>query len=314
MNKLLKHSVILLTLLLSSAFTTTAQNIDLKLNLKKGDRFYVLMDTDQDISQTMMGQEMQQKQVMTMGYDFDVVDVNGNGDYKIQVTYRKIVYKNKNAYSEILYDSEIDSTHTPGTESFDTLINASFYFTCNAYGNVSEVKGLDEIAIKMVETNSNNLTVEQIEETKKSYIKQFGNESMKSDLSKTMDFYPKNTIKVGSTWQKTVMLNASIPMTLVNTWSLNTIKGDIAFIGVDSNIQTTNDDYIQNGEMQYKYDISSGKQVGEMEVDINSGLIRKSVIKQDIKGDMSMISETIKEPVVIPMTIQSTVSTTMTKK
>lgn len=315
MKKIISTSLAIIILLSTSFTIDYGKKIELKLNLKKGDKFYVLMDTEQDITQSMMGQEIEMDQAIKMGYDYDVVDILDNGDYKIQVTYRKIVYKQESQYASVNYDSDDENAElTPQTQGFAALKDQSFNFTCDNKGNVKDVGGVDELMSDMVESMGESLSDEQKAMVKETLKGQFGDQAMKSNLANTMNIYPDKKVGEGDEWSKDIKMNMSMPMTLSNTWKLNSIKDGKAFVTINTIIKALSEaEPMKVQGMEMKYDLE-GTQTGEMEIDIETGLAEKSVINQDIKGDMIMSGEQLPEPMAVPINIKSKITLTMTKK
>lgn len=291
MKKLTYLALALIAFIGTTAFTSSLiKDIDLKLNLKKGESFYMLIETAQDITQTMMGQEIKQNQTMIMGYDYDVVDVLSNGNYKIEITYKRVAFKNESDYGSTSYDSDdAESESNPAAKSFKPLLNSTYYFVCDHKGNVLEVGGLEKMIQGMVE--SMDFTTDEEKKAYEETLKQqYGEENMKSQLSNGMSFYPKKGVSVGDSWSKTIEMNTGMSMILTNIWTLNSINGNISNISVKSDITTNTDETTDLNGMKIKYDLK-GLQTGEMEVNNATGMVNKSTLDQNIKGNMSMISE-----------------------
>lgn len=314
MKKLLYLSFVIIAFIATSAFTLfLVDKIDLKLNLKKGDSFYMLVETNQDIAQTMMGQEMKQKQIMIMGYDYDVLDVLSNGNYKIQITYKRVAFKNESDYGSTSYDSsEPETESNPAAKSFKSLLNSNYYFICDNKGNVLEVAGLDEMIQEMIESMEFNTEEEKIA-YRESLEEQYSSEDMKSQLSNSMSFYPNKSVSSGDSWNKIIGNNTGMPMVLTNTWTLNSINGNVSNISVISDLTTNPDETIDLNGMTVKYDLK-GSQTGEMEVNNVSGMVNTSTVNQDIKGTMTMSSESLPEDMTMPISMKTTMTITCTKK
>ncbi len=316
MKKIFNYSIILASLIIFSAFSLNyGKKVELKLNLEKGDKFYVLTLTEQDITQTMMGQEIKIGQTIEMGYNYDVVDVLSNGNYKIKSTYTKIGYKQDSQYGSIDYDSDNADAEASGqAKAFAALKGLSFSFTCDEKGNVTEVEGTEDMLNAVIASYGDELTEAKKEEVRKSLKGQFGDEAMKSTLSNVMNIYPEKKIKVGSSWSRDVNLNVGMPMILANTWTLNSVKSGKALISVETAIKTNSEAKPMEVQgMSMKYNLS-GTQTGEMTVDIKTGLTEKSVVDQEFGGKMIMSGGMLPETMKVPITIISKVTLTMTKK
>ena len=316
MKKVFNYSIILASLIIFSAFSLNyGKKVDLKLNLKKGDKFYLLTIAEQDITQTMMGQEIKIGQTIEMGYDYDVVEVLSNGNYKIKSTYTKIVYKQDSQYGSVDYDSDnADSEASGQAKAFAALKGLSFYFTCDEKGNVTDVEGTEDMLNAVIASYGDELPEEKKEEVRKSLKGQFGDKAMKSTLANVMNIYPEKAIKVGKSWSREINLNVGMPMTLANTWTLNSVKKGKALISVETTIKTNPEaEPMEVQGMSMKYDLS-GTQTGEMTVDIKTGLTEKSVVDQEFGGKMIMSGGMLPEEMEVPITIISKITLTMTEK
>lgn len=316
MKKTINFTVLLLSIILFSAFTISKDKAyDLRLNLHKGDKFYVLATTEQNIIQSMMGQEVKIIQTIVMGYDYEVVDVLDNGDFNIKVTYVKVAFKQDSQYANLDYDSDKDNSEiTPQTQAFAALKGATFNFICNNKGAVKEIDGIDKLLVEMIETIGKDLTAEQKLEIENSLKLQFGDEAMKSTLSNTMNIYPENRIKKGESWNRVIDLNVGMPMKLDNTWTLVDVKKDLAQVTVNSKIETLKTDepmQVQGMEMEYKL---TGDQSGTIKLNVLTGLAEESIVNQKIKGTMVLTGEMLPQAMEVPISIETKATVTMSKK
>lgn len=316
MKKIFNYSAILISLIVFSAFSLNyGKKIDLKLNLQKGDKFYVLTVSEQDITQSMMGQEIKIAQTIRMGSDYDVVDVLKNGDFNIKVTYQRIAYRQDSQYASVDYDSDKpDAEVSEQAKAFAALKGISFSFICDEKGNVSNVTGTDEMLDKIIASYGSELTESKKEAVKKSLEMQFGDEALKSTLSSLMNIYPEKPVKTGSSWSRMIELNVGMPIVLDNTWKLNSVKKGQAFVSINTVITANSAaEPMEIQGMTMKYELK-GSQEGELIIDIETGLTKSSIMNQKLSGKMLMSGGMLPEAMEVPIQIETKASVTMEKK
>lgn len=306
----------LVILFISSTFTiSNAQEVNLKLNLKKDDTFYLENVVKQNITQQMMGQEMKIEQNITYGYEFHVTEVLPNNDYKIKMTYEKIGYKQDSQFSSVNYDSEDPNAEiTPQTQSFAALKGMSFTIICDTKGNVSDIDGVNAIVDKLLSYYDDIFNEAQKADLREKLKKQYGDEAMKSTLANTMNIFPDGPVTTGAEWSRKISLDMGMAMLVDNTWKLNAIEGNKAKIGINSTIVSQpSENPMKVQGMELTYDMK-GTQTGDMVLNITSGLTEKATITQNIDGIMLMSGNTLPEPMEVPMKIESTITIIMMER
>jgi hypothetical protein len=266
-------------LLISTLFISCIGNkeVELKLNLEKGEKYYYKFVNQQDITQEMMGDTVEFKQSITWGYELEVLDVV-EGVMTIKTTYEHIQMSNDNQVFNLSYDSKepLDSTNMFAFV-MSNFINKSFTMDVSPDGIVSNVQGFDEIFSSIItELGEDGEMIIQNLRT------QFSEESVSENLELGFKIFPENKVKVGDTWFILNIVNGPFSMDIDNTYTLKSIKNGIAKIEISSTIKQ--DDEISGIAMLPGAEISiDGTQKGEMNVDISSGLVIKSSISQSIK-------------------------------
>jgi hypothetical protein len=302
-----------------------AQKVQYGLKLEKGKKYYVKMITDQQITQTMMGQEQNMEQTIGMGMDFDVNDVNDRGDAWVRFTYRWMKFRQKGPMNEIVYDSsQKDVNAPPAAQGFAALLNEGFAVKLTPQGKAVQVKGLD----KMRNNISQKLPTGPMREYMLKGMEQFlSEEAMKEFTESSFAMYPDREVGVGDSWTKMVSMTRGLPMTIANKCSLKDRKDGVAILDVSSEIKTNpNAKPMEMGLTKMTYELT-GTQQGQVRIDETTGLMRTSSFEQQISGQVKMAMPAptqAQKPdqnqpqspteMVIPMKIKSTVTTEMTER
>ncbi|MCX5638754.1 MAG: DUF6263 family protein [Planctomycetota bacterium] len=122
------------------------EKVQYSLKLEKGNKYYIQMITEQQISQTVMGQEQNVERTMGMGMNFDVNDVNESGSALVRYTYTWVKLGLKGPMGEAVYDSsQKDALVPPMAQSFAGLVGEGFSVKLTRQGKVEQVRDLDKI-------------------------------------------------------------------------------------------------------------------------------------------------------------------------
>ena len=177
-------SILLAALILASnALATqtssgTSDKIDLKLNLKKGQKFGSLMTMDQKISQTVSNQPMNMNQKITMGMAAEVIDVNSSNIAKVKMTYELLRIKLESPMGLIEFDSnepakEADDPHVKMiTGIYQSMVGQNFIVELTSKGKLVKIEGFDKMMADMVSKISKDdpNTAEAVKEVMKNFM------------------------------------------------------------------------------------------------------------------------------------------------
>ena len=86
---------VVVTVALAASFAEAAEKMQYRLKLQKGKKYYLRMITESKISYTIMGRERPVEEVIGFGYNFDVNDIDMNGNAWVTCTFDwiKLNYK-----------------------------------------------------------------------------------------------------------------------------------------------------------------------------------------------------------------------------
>ncbi len=257
---------------------------ELRLRLGVGETYRLNYLVDQDLTMNIPGVGLQEmEQVVGMGMTFSVKDVDGEGNMRIGVVYHGM--KMKNSAAGLDFDSARgDKGEGPLVGGFAALVGKGFEFRLSSRGEVLEIKGARE----MLEGMLNEIDVPDTakEALRNQYVSQFGEESIRSQLRQTMGFFPEEGVGVGDAWRMKRTVKSVFEFTTDDRFVLKEVKDGVAVIGVESVIDST-----PGGKASLpgvtKVD-AKGKQAGEIRIDVATGWILGSKVKQDLDVTMTM--------------------------
>ncbi len=286
---MLKKSLLLLFTLFFIATLAQARQIS-GYDLKKGDTFTITSDFDQDITQSIMGQQMEIKQLISTSEKLEVLDVK-DGIFTLSSTN----IFTKQTISSPMGSQTMDSNgNTQFDAPFKVLKGKTYQFTMNKYGEVLEIMGINELRAtieKEIAGTPLAANLEQLMDT-------FKEENLKSNLLIRYEIYPTTKVEQW-TKQKSISLN-NMPVDL---------NSEYLFIG-DDQIMVNSELSISgkgafNG-MQLDMDLS-GTNEGMYNLNSETGMSDTSEVTSNLEGSVEA------QGMSIPMTILSVTTTTITK-
>lgn len=250
-----------------------SSSADLKLNFKPGDKYLYTTKVNQMINTMgMTGME----QVITMEMIYEVMASEGENK-KLSITYDHIQMKNTTPMGTTDYDSRGAKKGDGMFSIMDSLIGKSFNLIIAPDGNIVKVENLGNLMSSITGDAA----------AKAELQKQFSDTAIKQMMQNSFDIYPGKPVKVGETWTKNSSMGVSgFSINMDNTYTLKSITDGKATVSVSSVMKLPVTEMNQGG-MQMKMEMT-GKQEGNMEVDITSGQILSGKTHQTINGKINV--------------------------
>ena len=279
------------------------EKIHLRLNLQEGESYSLRMITDQDISQTIQGQQQETKQTMGLGYTFDVNQVNSDGSALTRVTYDWVLFEQDGPLGKTKYDSATPpDTVPPAAAGYAALVGQGFTMEISPAGRVQDLQGVDDMITHMLEELDlpEGATMDSIEQ---SFRDQFGDQALQENMESLMAIYPEGPIGIGDSWSKTVATSVGLPMILENRWTLTAREDGVATVDVYSTIKSNPEAApLEIAPVKMSFDIS-GVQQGTMSLDEGTGWTISAHVTQTLAGEIEMeMGERMSWPISIKST------------
>lgn len=251
--------------------------VNLKLNLKPGTQYLYTMDMK--MNQETMGQKMDNNMLMESTYD---VAAGQGTDRRITVTYDRIAMEVKSPMGNMAYDSKDPAKGDPKLAMMNGMLNKPFIMEVSEQGEIKKVEGLQEIVNAMGDS-----TTDEGAQMRTQMAQTFNDTAIKSMMQQSLNIFPDHPVKKGDTWKKSYTMNMGfMSMTVDNTFKLASVDGGKAHIDVNSTIKGGAGS--GGAEMMNGMSINlNGDQKGTMDVDVETGLVTESKLKQTIKGEVS---------------------------
>lgn len=301
-----------MVLLATAAFSFSANEVDLKFNLKKGDVTAYRATIDQTTSQTMGGMEQTVQLNQIFEYTMDVKDIDSNGNFSTQITYTRVAINMLAGGRDMAFDSDIDdqsASANPLFMSFGALIGKSINVTFTSKGKITEIDGVDAMIDAMInELAGDNETIKaQIEQ---SLTQSFNDEQMKQMFGGSFIEYPGKLVKVGTKWADNQTISSQFTLNVISNYVVKGIDADFVDLEVTSTIATTPGNKSEMQGMEVSFNLF-GTQSGTIKIDKKSGKVVESTVNQNISGNLS--ADMGGQNMDIPMTVASKAVTVIIK-
>ena len=265
---------------------SVGDKVQYRLRLEKGGKYYCKNVVEMKVAQILEGSVQETEQTMGFGYDFDVEDVNTNGDMLVKWTYRLVQFRQKGPTGVMEYDSSRkDSQPHAQAQPVAALLGESFSVKLTPQGRVKQIEGLEPMYANMAKKLPQGPIKEQMLNGLK---QQFGAEALKEMMEVGTAIYPKVAVEVGDSWENKLAISQGFPMVVENTYVLKHREGDKATIDVSGAVKPNSEAKpMELGLLKIGYEIT-GRQSGQIQLEESTGLIIRSSIKQVLAGEMKM--------------------------
>ena len=280
-------SLMIAVLLSGCALLGGSKKVDLRLDLEVGDDYTLEIINDQYIQQTVMGNAQTIDQTIGYTYRQEVLDRSEDGIYTIEVTYERVVYEQASPMGSIAYDSQDPPENiAPQAIGFAATTGKSFTMTMNQQGKVLAVMGVDSLIDQIFEEVSAQRSIDpQMRLTLK---QQFGESSIKSNMTTLSGYYPEKPIKVGEHWEVVEDRKATTALHLETDYVLSKAEDGVLTLGAKSEITPIEGaPPTKMGEMELSYQLA-GQQSGILQVNRSTGLLKEGTLTQNLSGNISM--------------------------
>ncbi|MBW1932821.1 MAG: hypothetical protein JRI56_07370 [Deltaproteobacteria bacterium] len=144
---ILKDFLFVLIVVLLASDNYAAEKTALKLNLKPGQKYKRVITMEENISQSMAGEQMDIAHTKKVGLEFEVKDVDANGIASVKVTYRTLKEKTSSTAGEFEYNPENPTTlaESPLAPTYTAMMGESFVMKVAGNGRIVELTGFDEM-------------------------------------------------------------------------------------------------------------------------------------------------------------------------
>jgi hypothetical protein len=298
--------------MLAALCSTAGAATQLQWKLAKGKTYYQKTVAEQQITQSMMGQEQKIEQSMGTGMKLQVLDVDAQGNMRIQYTYLWSRLKQVSPMAQVDYDSSKQSAIVPaGAEGFAALVGQSYTTTMTPKGKVLDVNGVEQLKAAVLKKLPPGAENGPMGNTMATYIDK---DKLKQMTEARMAVYPDKPVNPGESWTKDVTLAVGFPLTIQSKWTLQKEEAGVATIVATANMKTDPSKPMDVTGVKLAFDMS-GTQEGTAQVAEATGLITSDKERQQLKGNIKIAAPAAGQPeMAIPMTMDTQVTEEMSEQ
>lgn len=230
----------------------------LALNLPVGEPYYYTTEMKQEVSSA----GMQMHQEMQFGMIYEMLEPEA-GLKRMRVTYDHLKLVAESPMGTIEYDTKQPSPSSPFS-AFQDVIGKTLEVDFTAEGRVERVSGMESLLPDEA-------------------MQALGDSSLMKMVTNSFDFFPGKPVAVGDSWKKTASMDINgVVLEVRSTYTLTAVKERVATIKSKADIAMLDGQQAQQ-EMQISL---SGKQDGEIQLDIDKGVVVSGAIEQNIQGEL----------------------------
>ncbi len=257
--------------------------VNLQFNPAVGSKYRMEMKTDQSIEQEVMGKKMELENISdyTMLYEINKAD----GENKeLKMTFERMKSVQKTMGKEMVMDSDKIDTTDAASKIIGAIKGATFEMLITKKGEVKNIKGMDILMQKMINSAGENLPAEIQTQMAEGIKAMMNDEMLKSLAEQSFKIFSDKAVKPGDSWISKIETRSVLDMITETTYTLKKIENGIATLDIKSAITPLGKEKMIEGT---KVETSiTGTQTGTMELEVATGMTLSSNIVQKIDSKM----------------------------
>ncbi len=301
---------LLCALMFSIGFSPTMSRaaVELRLNLRPGERYRVRSETFNRMVQSMAGVEMEMSQRIVIYNTFTVLRADPAGEFTLEVNHEAVSVELNGVRGDMRWDSnQGEEPKHPLARGLAALVGESYTLRLNSAGKVLAVEGLDRISAKMDESVElpDGDTREKVLDGLREMA---GEQAQKEMLGQLFGVFPPRPVEPGESWAVNDA-NDIGPLQRRGTLTLNELDGGRALVGLDAEIATGEGGMQRNlGPLSVEMELT-GTQTGTYSLDLGTGWITGCEMRIDINGSYQLVNgPKLFSGRTMPVTMESTIS------
>jgi len=284
------------------------EKYDIRLKLEEGQTYYHTIRTETDFLMMVNEEEMLISTIFEASLIYEVTVVHDTF-YNFQVQYEKLLMVNKAPMITFKISSDTTDSTNMMSGFFKEMVHKPFTLSMNKNGKITELLNIDTLystiwdgkAGEMI--SSNGKMTEQLKD-------QMGAAMIMENYELLSAFYPGKHVEVGESWSNSTTLGNRLAGTTINIFTLTDVSDEGIIIHGESETYTKNKDAnmeIMGKTMEYNMD---GNMIFSCTMDYRTGWIQEATIRQNFKGDITMVAKEGWNNRSIPIAVTSVIEIT----
>jgi hypothetical protein len=262
---------------------------------------------DQEITISVMGQEVNIFQEITSYIEFRVDRLLANGNFLAQVTHTRYQLEQEGPDSFEQYDTDDPDAEPQSETSFGmaSLVGVPLKVRVMPTGDVTILDGMDAVYNNM--TDVAGVTDAARRDTLRAvFAEELRPEDLSRDLLAGFYMYPTGTVAPGSTWTISTISDMLLPLSLQGTATMDSASVDTVYVSVEGQLESLPD---TSGALPDSFESAdlSGPFTGTVKMDRQMGFVLSIDLNQSLSGEAEMNAGGQTLPVTIAIETKGTV-------
>jgi hypothetical protein len=291
-------------------FCSVAMADSLKFKFAPGDRYSLVLVTEQKMARVVDGNEQTAEQTVRFECDFDIEEVDENGRAWAKYTYRRTAIKVKSSELNFVFDSDVNQLKTPiQAVSLRLVVGEGLYLRITPQGRIEKINGLQAL-VTYSKAKIGNFAGAGI--VSQAIDQQFSESAVRRVLENQMAIFPEPN-QGGTTWVRTDVLSFAeagyakvgqieeANTVFERTFRLNPDKsgpGGIAVVDVNLVIKSASTPVLSTPASEQAATTGTkasrevlGEGAGQIEIEEATGRIISSKMTQDIVERVKYVAQ-----------------------
>ena len=259
--------------------------VKLSFNPAKGERYLYRFGIEQNIKQTVAGQQIPVNTTIDMLMEMNVKEKNKD-EISVDYSYREVVMEVSNPMLNIKYDSKNPAVSSSEPEKliaqvFSVFVGKTMNVIFKPDGSVLSVSGFHAIMEDILKQASSD-SPEQLQQMAAGFLQSFNDDAAKQMFEQSFKIYPDKAVKPSDSWDGNLsfVIAAGISSDIKNKYTLKSVKNELALLDMVS-VMEMKTGMGMEGEI-------SGEQKGEMSLNIKTGMLINSTTTGNFTGKISV--------------------------
>lgn len=263
----------------------TEPKYDAAQHLHSGARYYYNITNTTVINFEVNGNKAENTNRVKAGLIYEVLKDTAGG-HQVKMTYDNFDVEIKTPDSEKKMTTDNGPNSIDPVEKMLSLLKGSYLLvTIDGKGHVTGVNGYRELTEKIM--NGITLTNEADRQTMYKQLQEmFGEKFIKNNMEQGFGVLPDTAVYVGDSWTKKQTQLADIKLKVNSTYTLASLKDNIAGIDASADINDTDSNV---NLMGYQANVNlQGTEEGSYKADMNTGMLLSGTSEIFIKGTVQI--------------------------
>lgn len=297
-----------LFILLFLILGTQEEKYDISLKLEPDQTYFQTIRTESDFLMMMNDEEMMIRTVFEASLSFEVITAT-DSNYNLQVQYTRLSMVNKSQFATMEFSSDTEDSTNIMSGYLREMVGKPFTASMNKYGKITEILNIETLYSGIWNGKASEMIVSN-DKLKETLSEQLGAGVIMENYELLSAFYSGRQIAIGESWGNSTKLGDRLAGTTINSFTLSGVNDENLIIeGISKTYKMDEDAVMEVIGKTMKYDLDGGM-VFNCVMDSSTGWIEEAVIRQDFKGEITLVVEEAWNNRSMPIAVTSIITIT----